>query len=296
MFKGEWWKVLAAVVCVVPVVSGCVGLDQYKQLEMSNRTALAEKAQVESDLYDARILADGLRTKLDSAEAELTTKNQLVSNLQTENDRLAKSFESCRNTLEKLAGKGMSDPVVIKEEVKLPPALDSALKQFASQFPEQVEYNAKTGAVKWKADLLFDLGSDVVLETGSTSLAKFVEILRSPAAADFEVVVVGHTDDRRIAREATRQAHPTNWHLSVHRAIAVASVILKDQYDPQRIGVMGYGEYRPIAPNDNEENRSRNRRVEVYLIQRGSLLASSENSSVFESPELGLACAKPAAW
>jgi chemotaxis protein MotB len=294
MTKGQRLTAWVVVGLVLPLGGGCVSLDKYKQLEMSNRTALAEKAQVESELYDARILADSLRTKLTSTEGELATKNQLVSSLQNENDRLAASFASAQQTLEKLAGKGMTEPVVIEKEAKLPPALDSALKQFAAQYPDAVEYNKTTGAVKWKSDLLFALGSDVVQDTGMASLNQFVEILRSPAAADFEAVVVGHTCDRPIAREVTRQAHPTNWHLSVHRAIAVANVLLKDQYDPARVGVMGYGEYRPMAPNDSEENRSRNRRVEIYLVQRGSVLASAADENIFVAPELGLVFAKAA--
>lgn len=294
MRKGQWLVGLAVVGLVVPLSGGCKTLDEYRQLEMSHRTSLAEKAQCESELYDARSLADSLRTKLTATERELKTKDQFIENLQTENDRLEAAFASAQETLEKLANNTMpTKPVVIKES-KLPAALDSALKDFASQYPNDVDYNETTGVIKWKSDLLFALGSDVVKETAMASLTRFVEILKSSAANDFEVVIVGHTDDRPIARAATKQAHPTNWHLSVHRAIAVSREILDGGYDPGRVGVMGYGEYRPIAPNDGEEDRARNRRVEIYLVEKGSLLASRENPNVFSAPWLGLACVRAA--
>ncbi len=292
MKKGQWLSTLAVVGLVVPVGGGCKSLDEYRQLEMSHRTALAEKAQVESELYDARTLADSLRTKLTATEGELETKTQLITNLQQENDRLDAAFASAQETLEKLAASHMpTEPVVIKQ-TKLPPALDSALKDFATQYPNDVDYNEQTGTIKWKSDLLFASGSDVVIETALASLSKFSEILNSPAAADFEVIIVGHTDDRQPGAETSARGHPTNWHLSVHRAISVSNVILEGGYDPARVGVMGYGEYRPIAPNDNEGARTLNRRVEVYLVEHGALVACGEDGNVFFAPELGLAFAR----
>ncbi len=292
MKKGQWLSALAAVGLVVSVGGGCKSLDEYRQLEMSHRTALAEKAQVESELYDARTLADSLRTKLTATEGELETKSQLIENLQQENDRLDSAFASAQETLEKLAASHMpTEPVVIKQ-TKLPPALDSALKEFATQYPNDVEYNEQTGAIKWKSDLLFASGSDVVIETAPASLSKFSEILNSPAAVDFEVIIVGHTDDRQPGAETSARGHPTNWHLSVHRAISVSNVILQSGYDPARVGVMGYGEYRPIAPNDNEKGRTLNRRVEIYLVEHGELVAYGDDGNVFFAPELGLVFAK----
>jgi chemotaxis protein MotB len=119
--------------------------------------------------------------------------------------------------------------------------------------------------------LLFALGSDVVKQPGKEALAGFAEVIVSPAGAGFEVAVVGHTDNRPISRAATKQAHPSNWHLSVHRAIAVASVLQGSGVEPTRIGVTGYGEFRPVATNDTAEGRRQNRRVEIYIVPAGTL-------------------------
>ena len=74
------------------------------------------------------------------------------------------------------------------------------------------------------------------------ALRGFSDIIKSPAAAGFEVIVVGHTDNKPISRPQTKQNHPTNWHLSAHRSIAVANVLLRNGYQPERVGVMGCGE------------------------------------------------------
>ena len=84
---------------------------------------------------------------------------------------------------------------------------------------------------------------------------------------------------RPIVRERTLEDHPTNWHLSAHRAIAVGGVLLDAGYDPQRISVVGCGEHRPIVENDSESNMAQNRRVDIYIVPRGTLVASGLTTS-----------------
>ncbi len=257
-----------AVVCMLG--TGCVGLDKHRQLEMSHMRLQAEKAEIEQELYDARSVTDNLRTKVTSLEGELDTKAQLVTNLQSENDHLDTAFGSAQKTLEAMADRGMPGPAVITQTI-LPEALDSALKRFAAQYPSSIEYDASTGTVKWKSDLLFALGSDVVMESAKASLAGFAKIMGLAEANDFDVIVVGHTDNTRISRPATKKLHPTNWHLSVHRAISVSNVLQADGVPPARIGVMGFGEHHPIAANNSDETRAKNRRVEVHIVPVGSM-------------------------
>jgi len=51
--------------------------------------------------------------------------------------------------------------------------------------------------------------------------------------------------------------------------------LTKYGYDVRRIGVMGYGEFRPVADNGSETGASQNRRVEIYLIPRGAIVQAS---------------------
>lgn len=276
--KGTLAMVLAGV-GLMGAAGGCKSLDEYRQLEMHNKTLQAEKAQLESDVYDCRSVTDNLRTKLTSVEGELDTKQQLVGNLQRENDRLAAKCDEMTKIVETMADKGLPEPVVIVDH-PLPPELDSALKTFASQFPDAVSYDEKRGAVKWSSDLLFALGSDVVKESAKASLTRFAEIIKSPAAADFALQIIGHTDNLPIKRSSTAAAHPTNWHLSVHRAIAVGSLMDEMGVDPSRIGVSGFSEYHPIADNSTEEGRSKNRRVEIYIIPKEALLTRGDGATL----------------
>lgn len=216
---------------------------------------------------------DSLRTRASSLERELSDKGEYITSLRTERDLLDEIRQKTQAEIEAMAAKWQMADLTVSGP-KLPPPLDRALKQFADEHPSSVVYNAASGHVKWNADLLFASGSDVVRDSSKETLRQFSEIINSPAAADFEVIVVGHTDTQPIKR--TVQKHPTNWHLSAHRAISVATVLLSHSYPAQRIGVMGCGEYRPMADNSTSQGASKNRRVEIYLVPAGSIVQATD--------------------
>ena len=90
-------------------------------------------------------------------------------------------------------------------------------------------------------------------------LAKFLSVLEQ---SDGHIVISGHTDDIPIATDQYR----SNWDLSASRASSVAHYILEHTSIPaNRITVQGYADSRPLAANDSEENRAKNRRVEITI-------------------------------
>lgn len=272
MRRGKWIVALVLGCWVAALGTGCASLDDHRRLQALNRNLEAEKMTLSQELFDARSSVDALRLRSESCERELDAKGQIVANLQSENELLDEMRQTAQAALEEMSGK-FADITIAAP--KLPENLDNALRRFAEVHPEAVSYDPLRGTVKWKADLLFALGSDIVRESSLGTLKHFTEILNSPDAAEFEVIVVGHTDSRPISRSATRAKHPTNWHLSAHRAIAVSDVLQKNKYTPERIGVMGCGEHRPIADNSTTEGSSQNRRVEIYIVPKGAILHAS---------------------
>jgi chemotaxis protein MotB len=258
---------VAGVCVTLGGTSGCVSLEQHRRLEAANRRLAAEKVQLQQEMQDIRGGQKGMRDRAEAFERELQLKEELVANLRRENEVLDEFNRATQAELARMASSTRLEEIPIV--AKLPEALDTALKSFAEQHPADVEYDARNGTVRWKADLLFAIGSDVVRESSLPALQDFATVIQSPAAKDFEVVIVGHTDNKPISSEAVRASHPTNWHLSGHRAIAVARVLLQNGYAAERIGVMGCGEYRPVADNSTEAGASQNRRVEIYLVPLG---------------------------
>lgn len=79
----------------------------------------------------------------------------------------------------------------------------------------------------------------------------------------YEVIVSGHTDTRPIHNSEFK----SNWDLSAMRAIRFMDIMLQNkELQPERFSAIGYGEYRPIADNDNEAGKAKNRRVEVSIL------------------------------
>jgi len=262
-------------------LSGCISLSEYKRVQAANRTLQAEKESLHQELFDERSVTDNLRTKISSLEHEGLTSAELLANLRSENDLLDEVRRNAQGTLEDMQKRQTLASLGVP---LLPGPLDTELKRFADAYPSEVTYDAAHGTVKWTGDLLFPLGSAEVKPGSLDALRSFTEVLRSPAATEFEAVIVGHTDNKPVQRPETRQKHPTNWHLSTHRAIAVGDVLQKYGYQANRIGAMGCGEFRPVADNTTEAGQSANRRVEIYLVPRGSIVSSGMAAKSASAP------------
>ncbi|MGE0481078.1 MAG: OmpA family protein [Phycisphaerae bacterium] len=152
----------------------------------------------------------------------------------------------------------------------LPASTDQALRELAGALAGRVWYDSARAAVSFANDRLFDPGSDEVRADGREAVARLGRVLRDLPAGAFDVVVVGHTDDRPIGRGATAAKHPTNWHLSAHRAIAVKDALVAAGVSEARVGVMGYGAARPLGSDD-----AMNRRVEVFLVRAAEVRSFS---------------------
>jgi chemotaxis protein MotB len=131
-----------------------------------------------------------------------------------------------------------------------------------------VSFDPNKGIVKFKSDLLFKSGSDEVDPSAAELVKTLCRILNTDQGRDFDIIIVGHTDDQPIS--VSRERHPTNWHLSAHRAISVLGVMTGAGIVPERASVRGFGEFRPLVPNEpGKKGNPQNRRVEIYIVPKG---------------------------
>lgn len=78
-----------------------------------------------------------------------------------------------------------------------------------------------------------------------------------------DISVEGNTDNVPIHTAV----YPTNWELSTARATnAVRYLVERDRIAPTRISASGYGEFRPLVPNDTPDHRQLNRRVDIVIL------------------------------
>ncbi len=114
---------------------------------------------------------------------------------------------------------------------------------------------------------LFDPDETQFTLAGEETLGNIASVLSSDLAKN-RVTLEGHTDNQPIEDAGG----VTNWEYSIGRATAVLHYFLDvKKLSPERFGVAGYAEYRPVDSNATEEGRDRNRRVEIVIApERGS--------------------------
>ncbi len=109
------------------------------------------------------------------------------------------------------------------------------------------------------ADILFPSGVARLASGATPPLQHLADTLKPFTNA---VRVEGHTDDRPI----NTPEFPSNWELSAARAASVVHLFMDRGIEPDRLAVIGFGQYRPIAANDTVAGRNANRRVEVVIV------------------------------
>ncbi len=106
-----------------------------------------------------------------------------------------------------------------------------------------------------------------LFESGSASIVEYIlpvisKLARTLEATKGKIIVTGHTDDRPIFTSK----YPSNWHLSLARATAISEQLISNSKLDGRVVPEGLGDAKPLVENSNEDNRARNRRVEIDII------------------------------
>jgi chemotaxis protein MotB len=233
-------------------LGGCVSQKAYDDVVRENRALKSRNVELQGRVGDLESTENSLRGRLNeapSAMAGLEDANALAQ------QRLNQALETIAGLESQLDG---------MQFARLDPVTDDALRRMASRYPDLVRYDADRGMLQFASDLTFASGSADVQAQAKNSLSALATILKSNEASVYDVRVVGHTDSQPISAK-TRQRHPTNMHLSAHRAISVRRELVGLGVPAARVMAAGWGEHRPVVANTATGNTPANRRVEIYL-------------------------------
>jgi len=130
--------------------------------------------------------------------------------------------------------------------------------------------------------ILFDSGSAEPKPEAKQLIDQIYKIYF--ATSTNSIVIKGHTDDRPISNIV----YPSNWELSTGRAGSVTRyLITKWNIPPTRITTAGYADTDPVAPNVTPEGRSKNRRVEIWLLRGAASRVMKEMQQAGKPGEAG---------
>ncbi|CAG19082.1 type VI secretion system protein TssL, long form [Photobacterium profundum] len=143
------------------------------------------------------------------------------------------------------------DPAALKIQQLLQSEVERGLLEF--------EEHADRIRIVLNSNDLFASGSNEVKASIAPILSKIAHTLES---TNGRIMIVGHTDDKPIFTSK----YPSNWHLSLARATAVANVLAMGTELRGRLWPEGQGDANPRNPNTSKANRASNRRVEIDLL------------------------------
>ncbi|QRN95973.1 OmpA family protein [Archangium violaceum] len=268
---------LMTALCTLALSTGCVTQGKY-DLAMQNAQTLEEQLKAEQG---ARTAADekvrGLEEKVKGLEEQVAglerDKEALATRLTTAEARLTAGAAERRALEQKNAELTALNDELASSKRKLTEAKEALEKKSAEyeSLAKSLEQEISEGkielselkgrmTVNLKDKILFASGSAKVGKEGQAALAKIAEALKGVQGKIIRVE--GHTDD--VPTDA-KGPFPSNWELSLARAMAVVRSLQDAGVDPTMLSAAGYGPYQPIAANDSPEHRSLNRRIEIVL-------------------------------
>ncbi len=135
----------------------------------------------------------------------------------------------------------------------------NAIDDLASDPDITVIHTPKGLFITLSDGILFQSGESELRPEGYPVLNKIIQVIQGNKLG---VRIEGHTDNVSIRSER----FPSNWDLSIARAVHVVKYFVDaGKIAPQRLSAVGYGESKPLYPNDGPVNRGKNRRVEIIL-------------------------------
>jgi len=253
---------LLAIVTMLSFPS-CVTKGKFKNLE-------TEYNKSQLNLMECRTHSTSLDDRLKEAQENNTElRNSLTEMQNTLNMSLAQSSQGNVN-IGKLVDEINASNRFIKEMVQAKNRSDSLnmvmvtnlTRSLTRDEMQDLDIQVLKGVVYISLDdkMLYRSGSFEISDQAGQILSKIAKIIID--YKDYDVLVEGNTDTVPISRTNIRN----NWDLSVLRGSSVVQVLQKNYgIDPKRLTAAGRGEYNPIASNDTEEGKSRNRRTQIII-------------------------------
>ncbi len=128
----------------------------------------------------------------------------------------------------------------------------------------EVELEREAISITLPCRKMFPPGSVELSEEGQETLLRIANVLKEMPERDIRIE--GHTDNTAISG-SLKMEYPTNWDLSAKRAVNVVKFLIsKVDIDPSRLAAVAFGEYQPIAGNDTEGGRNKNRRIVIDVL------------------------------
>ena len=247
----------------VLVMSGCASKKDLENCKLENK-------DLTSNLQNTKEQLAAANSRVSSLEDQLRQAQSAYQLLQQSLDKSLSNASQNNVSIEKLVDQINESNQYIRHLVEVKSKSDSLnmvltnnlTRSLTKEELREVDVQVLKGVVyiSLADNMLYKSGSYEINDRAAETLSKIAKIITD--YRDYDVLVEGNTDNVPISRENIRN----NWDLSCLRASSVVQYLQK-QYgvDPKRLTAGGRGEYNPIATNNNEVGKQRNRRTQIII-------------------------------
>ncbi len=252
------------------VLSGCASKKDLDNCRLDNQNLMNENKELNTSWSVTKEQLAAANARVTSLEEQLAQAKKDYAALQGSLDKSLTNASQNNISIEKLVDQINESNQYIRHLVEVKSKSDSLnmvltnnlTRSLSKEELKEVDVQVLKGVVyiSLADNMLYKSGSYEINDRAAETLSKIAKIIKD--YKDYDVLIEGNTDNVPITRENIRN----NWDLSCLRASSVVQA-LQNQYgvDPKRLTAGGRGEYNPLAKNDTELGKQRNRRTQIII-------------------------------
>lgn len=259
-----------AILVLALLASGCVGSKKYTTLQTSYNDLQTKYKDLDLKFLNSQHELSNATSRVKDLEGQIAQYRSNVESLQAALDKCLTNSGQGNANISKLVDEINASNKYIQHLVNTKAKSDSLnmvltnnlTRSLSREEMQDVDVQVLKGVVyiSLSDNMLYKSGSYEISPAAGETLGKIAKIIMD--YKEYEVLIEGNTDNVPISKTNIRN----NWDLSALRASSVVQA-LQNNYgvDPKRLTAGGRGEYNPIASNDSDAGRTRNRRTQIII-------------------------------
>ncbi len=248
------------------LLTGCVRQRTYDALQARHDAQSARASELGAALATEKLRVDTLQAERDRLAQHLAEISQQRTTLLKDQSQLEASISDMQLALTELDRRKKAAEARVAEFRRLlerfKPLMDAGRLR--------VKIVGGRMVVELPTDVLFASGHAKLSKEGKQAIVEVAQLLTTLAERRFQVE--GHTDNVPIRNRRFR----SNWDLAQARALTVVHTMIEAGMPPERLSGASFGQFDPAAPNDTDEGRRANRRIEIVVVPDLSTLPGFE--------------------
>ena len=250
--------------------ASCASKKDLVNCQTENKSLTESLQSAKEDLAAKNARLTSLEEQLKSQQRALAESKKAYEALQNSLDKSLTNASQNNISIEKLVDQINESNQYIRHLVEVKSKSDSLnlvlqnnlTRSLSKEELKEVDVQVLKGVVyiSLADNMLYKSGSYEINDRAAETLSKIAKIIKD--YKDYDVLIEGNTDNVPI----TKQNISNNWDLSCLRASSVVQA-LQNKYgvDPKRLTAGGRGEYNPIADNNSDTGKQRNRRTQIII-------------------------------